>query len=107
MKGNEGKKLPKVPRNFRLDAEINAELIVRGETFKQGDRIGDTGVVETALESYFASRKANSSRPNSHTSQQIEAQAVREAQGELRKAKAERLASGRGGVSGRSPISKT
>lgn len=50
---NEEKKVAKVPRNFRLDAEINRELIEHGENFKQGDRIGDTGVIETALESYF------------------------------------------------------
>ena len=54
------KKVPKIPRNFRLDAAINEKLIACGETFKDGDRIGDTGVVEAALEAYFSRNNVSS-----------------------------------------------
>jgi hypothetical protein len=59
------KKQEKIPRNFRLHPEINEQLKARGRTFKDGDRIGETGVVEAALEYYFSRHGVSKPAPES------------------------------------------
>ncbi len=88
------KKLGKVPRNFRLHPELNKKLIAHGHTFKDGDRVGETGIVEAALESYFQLREVKTtpvspvnSSPESHNNQQASGKPISYLKDKLRRKK--------------------
>lgn len=87
MDRNEEKKPQKVPRNFRLEPTIEAELRKRGLTFKGGNRIGDTGVVESALELYFARHPNPSSETDDPNHEKTEGKGAFYLKGKFRRKK--------------------